>query len=127
MNTRCTWGCECDRCAAVRQRWHEAVTLPYDLLLLPASSGAAARIGQSLSPWSMERRAMHHECISAEDELQTLIRVAERDNKEAYVIIEEKRVPTGSHSPSEGVLFSRINRFEISIQQSDNLLEETNE
>src|SRR6266478_1496461 len=112
--SRCTWGCQCERCRAVRDRWHTALTLPGDVLLLPASGFASARMEQSRSPWSMERREMHRECISAEDELQSLIVIAERENKDANVIVSERRI----------IGRGEDKRFEVTIGQIDNLLEE---
>jgi hypothetical protein len=114
---KCRWGCQCDRCKGVRQRWHDAVTMPDDVLLLPANSFVAAQMQQSRSPWSMERRAMHREVISAEEEIQRLIKVTERENKDANVIIAEQRTDGRGG----------VKRFEISLQLSDNLLEEYND
>jgi hypothetical protein len=109
--------CQCERCKAMPRRWHDAVTLPDDVLLLPANGFAAAVMEASRSPWSMERRAMHREVISAEEEIQRLIKVTERENRDANVIIAEQRTDGRGG----------VKRFEISLQLSDNLLEENYE
>jgi len=64
----------------------------------------------------MERRAMHRGCISAEDELQSMIVIAARENRDANIIVSERRnIGRGEYK-----------RLEITIGQIDNLLEDTN-
>jgi hypothetical protein len=91
--------------------------MPDDVLLLPSNAYAASCMEASRSPWSLERRAMHREVISAEEEIQRLVKVTERENKDANVIIAEQRTDGRGG----------VKRFEISLQLSDNLLEDTYE
>jgi hypothetical protein len=104
--------CQCERCKAVPRRWHDAVTLPDDVLLLPSNGYAASCMEASRLPWSMERRAMHREVISAEEEIQRLVKVTERENKNSNVIIAEQRTDGRGG----------VKRFEISVAQTDNPL-----
>lgn len=110
--------CQCERCKAVPRRWHDAVTLPNNVLLLPSNAYAASCMEASRSPWSMERRAMHREVISAEEEIQRLIKVTERENRDSNVIIAEQRTDGRGG----------VKRFMISVEEIAtariNLLEE---
>jgi hypothetical protein len=118
--------CQCERCKAVPRRWHDAVTLPDDVLLLPSNEYAASYMEASRSPWSMERRAMHREVISAEEEVQRMIKVTEREGN----LWRESKYG-GSVEPANVIITELrtdgrggVKRFEISVEEPHNLLKE---